>query len=126
MAHANDIDNSQEEDAATGTTNADELDGTTFICDNLPFLKSLDDESIDLVCIDPPFGKEQAFEGKLKDPLTPEERRIERDLMASWGVYDADTAYGKGIEFPDQEGRTASLRTSGAFGRASTRIGRMS
>ena len=115
MAHANDIDNSQEEDAATGTTNADELDGTTFICDNLPFLKSLDDESIDLVCIDPPFGKEQAFEGKLKDPLTPEERRIERDLMASWGVYDADTAYGKGIEFPDQEGRTAKFEDIWSF-----------
>ena len=115
MAHANDIDNFQEEGAATGTTNADELHGTTFICDNLPFLKSLDDESIDLVCIDPPFGKEQAFEGKLKDPLTPEERRIELDMMASWGVYDADTAYGKGIEFPDQEGRTAKFEDIWSF-----------
>ena len=115
MAHTNDIDNSQKEDAAPGKTNADELHGTTFICDNLPFLKSLDDESIDLVCIDPPFGKEQAFEGKLKDPLTPEERRIERDMMASWGVYDADTAYGKGIEFPDQEGRTAKFEDIWSF-----------
>ena len=115
MAHANDIDNSRDEDAAAGMTNADELHGTTFICDNLPFLKSLDDESIDLVCIDPPFGKEQAFEGKLKDPLTEEERRIERDMMASWGVYDADTAYGKGIEFPDQEGRTAKFEDIWSF-----------
>ena len=115
MAHTNDIDNSQKEDAAPGKTNADDLDGTVFICDNLPFLKSLDDESIDLVCIDPPFGKEQAFEGKLKDPLTPEEQRIERELMASWGVYDADTAYGKGIEFPDQEGRTAKFEDIWSF-----------
>lgn len=38
-------------------TNADSICGTMFISDNLPFLKALDSESIDLVCIDPPFGK---------------------------------------------------------------------
>ena len=100
---------------SASTTNADELDGTVFICDNLPFLKSLDNESIDLVCADPPFGKEQTFEGKLKDPLTEEERRIEREMMASWGVYDADTAYGKGVEFPDQDGRTAKFADIWSF-----------
>ena len=70
------------------TLNADALDGAVFISDNLPFLKSLDTESVDLVCIDPPFGKMQTFVGTLKQPLSAEERRIERELMDSWGVYD--------------------------------------
>ena len=115
MARMNGIGTPRGESTSASTTNADELDGTVFICDNLPFLKSLDDESINLVCADPPFGKEQTFEGKLKDPLTEEERRIEREMMASWGVYDADTAYGKGVEFPDQEGRTAKFADIWSF-----------
>lgn len=96
-----------ETDAPAPTTNADELDGTVFICDNLPFLKRLDDESIDLVCIDPPFGKRQTFVGRLEPALDDDEIRIEGEMMASWGVYDADTAYVKGLEYPDQEGQTA-------------------
>ena len=101
--------------SSTAMSNADELDGTVFICDNLPFLKSLDDESIDLICIDPPFGKKQTFEGRLRDPLTQEEHRIECELMAAWGVYDAETAYGKGVEFPDQEGTTAKFSDIWSF-----------
>ena len=102
-------------DASAATSNADELDGTVFICDNLPFLKSLDDESIDLVCIDPPFGKKQTFEGRLKEPLTDEECRMESELMASWGVFDAETAYGNGVEYPDQEGTTAKFSDIWSF-----------
>ena len=37
--------------------NTDDLNRTIFISDNLPFLQSLDTESVDLVVIDPPFGK---------------------------------------------------------------------
>lgn len=95
--------------------NADALDGTVFISDNLPFLKSLDSESIDLVCIDPPFGTKQTFEGTLRKPLTTDERRIESDLMASWGVYDPSTAYEMGIEYPDQQGTTAKFRDIWSF-----------
>ena len=32
-----------------------------FIADNLDLLRRLDNESIDLICIDPPFKKEQDF-----------------------------------------------------------------
>ena len=32
-----------------------------YISDNLPFLQSLNDECIDLVCIDPPFAKNETF-----------------------------------------------------------------
>ena len=88
-----------------------------YISDNLPFLKSLNDECIDLVCIDPPFGKKQTFEGKLKPPLSADERRIEQDMMASWEVYDAATAYEAGLEYPDQSGTTAKFRDIWAFER---------
>ena len=88
-----------------------------YISDNLPFLRSLNNECIDLVCIDPPFGKKQTFEGKLKPPLSADERRIERELMESWGVYDAATAYEAGLEYPDQSGTTAKFRDIWAFER---------
>ena len=88
-----------------------------YISDNLPFLRSVNDECIDLVCIDPPFGKKQTFEGTLKPPLSADERRIEQDMMASWGVYDAATAYEAGLEYPDQSGTTAKFRDIWAFQR---------
>ena len=87
--------------------NTADLDGTVFISDNLPFLKSLDTGSVDLVCIDPPFAKNETFAGNLRPPLSDDERRIERELMASWGVFDDDSAYVAGLEYPDQEGTTA-------------------
>ncbi len=90
---------------------------TVYISDNLPFLKSLNDRSVDLVCIDPPFGKKQTFTGNVIPPLTQEEQRIERELMDSWGVYDADTAYEAGLEYPDQTGTTANFRDIWKFER---------
>jgi DNA modification methylase/5-methylcytosine-specific restriction endonuclease McrA len=89
--------------------NTDDLNRTVFISDNLPFLKSLDTESVDLVCIDPPFGKRQTFTGKLKPPLSDDELRAERELMDSWGCTDPDAAYALGVEYPDQTGRTANF-----------------
>ena len=89
--------------------NTDDLNRTVFISDNLPFLKSLDTESVDLVCIDPPFGKNQTFSGKLKPPLSDDEIRVERELMNSWGCTDPDAAYALGVEYPDQTGRTANF-----------------
>ena len=100
---------------AVSTTNADRLHGTTFISDALPLLKSLDNNSIDLVCIDPPFGKRQTFEGNITPPLSDDERRIERELMESWDVYDAATAYEVGLEYPDQTGTTAKFEDIWSF-----------
>ena len=48
--------------------NTDDLNRTIFISDNLALLKALDTESIDLVVIDPPFGKNQTFTGTLTPP----------------------------------------------------------
>ena len=87
--------------------NADELNRTIFISDNLPFLQALDTESVDLVVIDPPFGKKRAFEGAIRPPLTAQETERERERMAAWGVYDVASAYELGLEYPDQSGDTA-------------------
>ena len=99
------------------TSNTADLDGTIFISDNLPFLKSLDTESVDLVCIDPPFAKNETFTGNLRPPLNEEERRIESDMMTEWGVFDEESAYNLGIEYPDQDGRTAKFRDIFRFDR---------
>jgi len=99
------------------TSNAADLDCTIFISDNLPFLKSLDTESVDLVCIDPPFAKNETFTGNLRPPLNEEEKRIESDMMTEWGVFDEESAYNLGIEYPDQDGRTAKFRDIFRFDR---------
>ena len=89
--------------------NTDNLDRTIWIADNLPFLRKLDTESVDLVVIDPPFGKQQTFKGNLRPPLTDAELEHEYDLMAKWGVQNEVEAYDVGIEFPDQKGTTAKF-----------------
>ena len=45
-------------------TNAASLNRTLFIADNLPILRGIDSETIDLIATDPPFNKGvKAFEG---------------------------------------------------------------
>ena len=97
--------------------NADDLNRTIFISDNLPFLQSLDTESVDLVVIDPPFGKRQTFTGTLKPPLSERERERERARMDEWGVYDVAAAYELGVEYPDQSGNTALFKDIWRFER---------
>ena len=97
--------------------NTDDLNRTIFISDNLPFLQSLDTESVDLVIIDPPFGKKRTFEGEIKPPLTAQERERERERMDAWGVYDAASAYELGVEYPDQSGDTALFKDIWRFER---------
>ena len=97
--------------------NTDDLNRTIFISDNLPFLQSLDSESVDLVVIDPPFGKKQTFTGTLKPPLSELEREQERARMVEWGVYDVASAYELGVEYPDQSGNTALFKDIWRFER---------
>ena len=79
-----------------------------YIADNLEFLKSLNDECIDLVCIDPPFAKNETFGRKnaraadpLKPPLTEQERQVELDLLARWGIHNEREANDAGIDWPE-------------------------
>ena len=70
-----------------------------YISDNLPFLQSLNDNCVDLVCIDPPFAKNETFGRKnskspdpLKPPLAQEERDTELALLRRWGIRNEATA----------------------------------
>ena len=79
-----------------------------YIADNLDFLKALNDGCIDLVCIDPPFAKNETFGRKnakspdpLKPPLSDEERRTEKALLARWGINNEADATKAGIDWPE-------------------------
>ena len=73
-----------------------------YISDNLPFLRSLNDESIDLVCIDSPFAKNETFTAdRLNPPLTAEERANERRLLRQWGIRTALQAQRADVAWPD-------------------------
>ena len=72
-----------------------------YIADNLDFLRALNDECIDLVCIDPPFAKNDTFTAdRLKPPLTDGEEANERRLMNSWGIRSEREAERAGIVWP--------------------------
>ena len=78
-----------------------------YISDNLPFLKSLNDECIDLVCIDPPFAKNETFGRKnekspdpLKPPLSDEEQETELALLRRWDIRNEQEANNAGIDWP--------------------------
>ena len=75
-----------------------------YISDNLPFLRSLNDECIDLVCIDPPFAKNDTFvkdDDRLRPPLTEDELSTERRLMQHWGIGDPKSADEAGVAHPE-------------------------
>ena len=79
-----------------------------YISDNLPFLRRLNTESVDLVCIDPPFAKNETFGKKndqardpLKPPLTKAEKETELRLLASWGIRNEREADAAGINWPE-------------------------
>ena len=79
------------------------LNRNLFIADNLSLLRSLDNETIDLVCIDPPFAKNQTFTGSLRPPLTEEERRQELETLARWNIHSPSAAADLGITWPDSD-----------------------
>ena len=59
---------------------------TLAIMDNLRFLRSLNNECIDLIAIDPPFAANETFTGRPKPPITDAEMAEERDLAAGHGA----------------------------------------
>ena len=92
------------------TKNSASLNRTLFIADNLTLLESLDNESIDLICIDPPFAKNQTFVGALRPPLSKEEREQELATLADWGIRNRADAARAGIEWPDGENGSARFQ----------------
>lgn len=72
-----------------------------YISDNLALLKSINDECIDLVCIDPPFAKNETFAGdKLKPSLTAEESDNELRLLRAWGITNSNDAADHDVVWP--------------------------
>ena len=63
---------------------------TFAVMDNLPFLERLPDESVDLISIDPPFGKMEAFRREAKPPITEDEKAEEKALFLAHGLSLAD------------------------------------
>lgn len=68
-----------------------------FIADNINLLRRLDNNTVDLICIDPPFAKNQTFIGSLKPPLNDAERELERETLAAWGIRSPADAVTAGI-----------------------------
>ncbi len=59
---------------------------TLGIMDNLPFLRSLNNECIDLIAIDPPFAANETFTGSPRPPITDAELEEEKALAEKHGV----------------------------------------
>ena len=92
------------------TKNSAALNRNLFIADNLYLLEQLDNESIDLICIDPPFAKNQTWVGTLRPPLSDEEREQELATLADWGILNRAEAADAGIEWPDGENGLAKFQ----------------
>ena len=92
------------------TKNSIAYNRTLFIADNLALLESLDNESIDLICIDPPFAKNQTWVGTLRPPLSKEEREQELATLADWGIRNRADAAAAGIEWPDGDNGAAKFQ----------------
>ena len=59
---------------------------TLAIMDNLPFLRSLNNECIDLIAIDPPFAANETFTGNPRPPISNDEYAEELALARSHGT----------------------------------------
>ena len=59
---------------------------TLAIMDNLPFLRSLNNECIDLIAIDPPFAANETFRQNPRPPITDNELAEERALARKHGA----------------------------------------
>ena len=72
--------------------NTDALNRTLFIADNLPVLRGIDSESVDLIATDPPFNKGvKAFEGIVTAGYDTQGQKVSyrdiwtwRDVQQEW------------------------------------------
>ena len=63
---------------------------TLAVMDNLPFLRSLNNECIDLIAIDPPFAANETFTSKPKPPISEAEFAEEVALAKRHGVQHSE------------------------------------
>ena len=87
-----------------------------YIADNLDFLRAINTASVDLVCIDPPFAKNDTFTAdKLRPPLSQEERDNEMRLLRGWGTATPQQADDAGIAWPDDPKSRGGYRDTWAW-----------
>ena len=87
---------------ATATNPFNAINRGVYIADNLDFLRAINSASVDLVCIDPPFAKNDTFTAdKLKPPLTQAEKDNEMRLLQQLGIATQEQADSAGIAWPD-------------------------
>ena len=82
------------------TPNEHPLNRHLFIVDNYRLLRSLDTDTIDLICTDPPFAKNDTFIGELKPPLTDAEANQETDQLEAWGISNPTQAEQNNLVWP--------------------------
>ena len=72
-----------------------------YIADNLAFLRAINNASVDLVTINPPFTKNETFPAdKLKPPLSHQEIHNEKRLLDEWGIHVPKDAANNDIAWP--------------------------
>lgn len=87
-----------------------------YIADNWNFLRSLNSECIDLVCIDPPFGKNETWQAnKLRPKLATDEQDNELRLLKLWDISNAKEAAAAGLTWPDAGSDGGRRNAQGGF-----------
>ena len=87
-----------------------------YIADNWDFLRSLNSECVDLVCIDPPFGKNETWQAnKLRPKLDPDEQDNELRLLKWWDISNAKEAAAVGLIWPDASSDGGRRNAQGGF-----------
>ena len=87
-----------------------------YIADNLNFLRTLNSECIDLVCIDPPFAKNETFTAdRLRPKLTDLEKANELRLLRQWGIADKAAAAAAGLVWPDGDPAQGRRNARGGY-----------
>ena len=87
-----------------------------YIADNWDFLRSLNSECVDLVCIDPPFGKNETWQAnKLRPKLDPDEQANELRLLKWWDISNAAEAAAAGLTWPDASSDGGRRNAQGGF-----------
>ena len=67
------------------------LNRTLFISDNLPILRGIDSDSVDLIATDPPFNKGvRDFEGIVSAGVDTEGQKVSYSDVWTWGDVQAE------------------------------------
>lgn len=86
--------------AAPPQQTPESLHRSLYVVDNIRLLERLNNETVDLIVTDPPFGKTATWKGELRPALTPDEQQHERDTLERWGVRTPASARRLGVELP--------------------------